>query len=68
MTDVTALELCVLGSDQAVPYDLLLLADESVESIDRYVHDCTVFTMLDEGRAIAACAAGRQSVFSFWSG
>jgi ribosomal protein S18 acetylase RimI-like enzyme len=30
-------------SKDSVPFDLLLLADETIEAIERYIHDCDVY-------------------------
>lgn len=36
-------------ADQAtIPYNLLLLADETEEIIDKYIFDCIIFTLINE--------------------
>lgn len=35
-----------LSTDDAIPYDLLLLADETTEAIDKYIFSCTIFTLV----------------------
>jgi len=32
-----------LADDEEIPYRLLLLADETTEAIDKYIHDCDIF-------------------------
>ena len=32
-----------LTHSEVIPYDLLLLADETVEAIDRYINDCDIY-------------------------
>ncbi|MFD2905415.1 GNAT family N-acetyltransferase [Sphingobacterium anhuiense] len=34
------------STDEAIPYDLLLLADETKEAIDKYISTCTIFTLV----------------------
>ena len=34
-----------LSPDEILPYDLLLLADESMVAIDKYVHQCLIYVM-----------------------
>ena len=34
----------LLDKSAPIPYDLLLIADESVESIDKYIHNSDIFT------------------------
>lgn len=42
-----------LGKDEKIPYDLLLLADETVEAINRYIFDCEIYVLERENRIIA---------------
>lgn len=44
-----------LLSDEHIPYDLLLLADETTEGIDRYIHQSDVYVIENEERFIAVC-------------
>lgn len=37
-----------LADDAPIPYPLLLLADETKEAIDKYIFDCTIFTLINE--------------------
>lgn len=37
-----------LTADTPIPYDLLLLADETKEAIDQYIFDCTIFALVNE--------------------
>ena len=34
---------------EAIPYDLLLLADETKEAIDKYIHDSDIYTVYGKG-------------------
>jgi aminoglycoside 6'-N-acetyltransferase I len=45
-----------LLSSEPIPYDLLLLADETIEAIDGYIHESEVYVIEDRGRFIAVCA------------
>lgn len=36
-------DIRLLASDEEIPYRLLLLADETKEAIDKYIHDCDIF-------------------------
>ena len=48
-----------LGKGEKIPYDLLLLADETVESINRYIFDCDIYVLEQENRIIAEYALER---------
>lgn len=37
-----------LADDAPIPYDLLLLADETKEIIDSYIYDCSIFMLTKE--------------------
>jgi ribosomal protein S18 acetylase RimI-like enzyme len=41
-----------INENEEIPYDLLLLADETKEAIDKYIHDCEVY-ILDDSEDIA---------------
>jgi aminoglycoside 6'-N-acetyltransferase I len=45
-----------LLTGEKIPYHLLLLADETTEGIDRYIHESEIFVMENEGRLIAVYA------------
>jgi GNAT superfamily N-acetyltransferase len=45
-----------LCKDEKVPYDLLLLADETVEGINKYIFDCEIY-VLEQGNQIIAVYA-----------
>jgi len=34
-----------LSKDEKIPYDLLLLADETVEAIDKYIFSCDIYVL-----------------------
>jgi len=37
-----------LADGTPIPYELLLLADETKEAINKYIFDCTIFTLINE--------------------
>ncbi len=41
---------------EAIPYELLLLADETVDAINRYIMDSDIYVLEDDGKIIAAYA------------
>lgn len=43
-----------LSKDEKIPYDLLLLADETVEAIDKYIFDSDTYILEQENKIIAA--------------
>ena len=46
----------LLNKDKKIPYDLLLLADENIEAINKYIHQSDIY-LLDKGsETIAVCA------------
>jgi ribosomal protein S18 acetylase RimI-like enzyme len=45
-----------LGKDEKIPYDLLLLADENVEAINKYIFDCEIYVLEQENKIIAEYA------------
>jgi len=42
-----------LRKDEKIPYDLLLLADETIEAIDKYIKDSEIYIFEQENRIIA---------------
>jgi aminoglycoside 6'-N-acetyltransferase I len=44
------------GKHEKIPYDLLLLADETVESINKYIFDCEIYVLEQENHIIALYA------------
>ncbi|KMQ58405.1 GCN5 family acetyltransferase [Chryseobacterium angstadtii] len=44
------------ATGSAIPYDLLLLADETREAIDRYIFNSEIYQLYDDTRAIAVIA------------
>jgi ribosomal protein S18 acetylase RimI-like enzyme len=42
-----------LHTNEKIPYDLLLLADETMEAINRYIFDCEIYVLEKENRIIA---------------
>jgi aminoglycoside 6'-N-acetyltransferase I len=42
-----------LTAGEKIPYHLLLLAEETTEAIDRYVHESDIYVIENEGRFIA---------------
>jgi aminoglycoside 6'-N-acetyltransferase I len=45
-----------LCKDEKMPYDLLLLADETLEAINRYIFDSEIYVLEQENRIIAVYA------------
>lgn len=45
-----------LKQTENIPYDLLLLADETKEAIDKYIHDSDIYVAESEGEMIAIYA------------
>ncbi|MGD0450478.1 MAG: GNAT family N-acetyltransferase [Candidatus Bathyarchaeia archaeon] len=43
-----------LRKDEKIPYDLLLLADESLEAIDKYIFSSDIYVLEQENKIIAA--------------
>lgn len=46
----------LLEKDKPIPYDLLLLADETIESIDKYIHQSDIY-VLEQDKAMIAVFA-----------
>ena len=42
------LKIRKLGQNENIPYDLLLLTDETVESINKYIFDCEIYVLEQE--------------------
>ena len=47
--DDTKYQLYKCTSEKEIPYDLLLLADETTEAIDAYIADCEVYLLQQSG-------------------
>ena len=43
----------LLGKDEPIPYNLLLLADEFVEVIDKYIFDSEIYIYQEADKIIA---------------
>jgi len=43
-----------LEADEAIPYDLLLLADEEMQAIDRYIHQSEIYIAKIEENVVGA--------------
>jgi len=43
----------LLDKDKKIPYDLLLLADETIEAIDKYVHQSDIYVLERDNIVIA---------------
>lgn len=50
-----------LNSDSEIPYQLLLLADETVEAINKYIFNCTIHIIKDGTKDIAVMALHKNS-------
>lgn len=46
----------LLEKDEKIPYDLLLLADETIEAIDKYIHQSDIYVFELENKMIAVFA------------
>ncbi len=45
-----------LGKDEEIPYDLLLLADETIEAINKYIFDTEIYVLEQNSKIIAEYA------------
>lgn len=45
-----------LESKETIPYKLLLLADETIEGIDKYIFESTLYVAECEGKMLGVCA------------
>lgn len=45
-----------------IPYELLLLADENVKSIDKYIFDCVIYAVIDNEQTIGVCAIHETNI------
>lgn len=45
-----------LTPDEQIPYELLLLADETIEAINKYITKSSIYVLESEGKQIAAYA------------
>ncbi|MDX8550212.1 GNAT family N-acetyltransferase [Methanospirillum sp. J.3.6.1-F.2.7.3] len=61
MNESTDLTLRALTPNENIPYSLLLLADETKEAIDTYIHQSVIYVLEHEGEMIAVCAVARIS-------
>lgn len=43
-------------SNYSIPYDLLLMADETVDAVNRYIHNCDIFTIQKSLMNLGVCA------------
>lgn len=50
-----------IDPDSDIPYDLLLLADETVEAIDQYIFDSDIYLLHDDMQDIAVMALYQNS-------
>lgn len=50
-----------LRSEDPLPFDLLLLADETKEAIEKYIYNCEVYLVTQEEKPIAVFALYRLS-------
>jgi len=56
MTDLSNYHFRKLRSDENIPYSLLLLADETIDAIDKYIHNSDIIILEQETEIIAVCA------------
>jgi aminoglycoside 6'-N-acetyltransferase I len=45
----------LLEKDKKIPYDLLLLADETMEAINKYIHQSDIYVLDQDNIIIAVC-------------
>jgi N-acetylglutamate synthase-like GNAT family acetyltransferase len=50
------LETRRLGKDEPIPYDLLLLADEEMQAIERYIHQSEIYVIEKNNKIIGVYA------------
>lgn len=55
MADQTELKLRTLKPADNIPYSLLLLADETKEGIDTYIHQAVIYVLEHGDEMIAVC-------------
>ena len=48
--------ITLLNDSQEIPYSLLLLADDTIEAIDKYIHDSEIYTYEIENEIIGIYA------------
>lgn len=51
----------ILNPDSEIPYQLLLLADETVEAINKYIFNCSIYVLNDGTEDIAVMALHASS-------
>lgn len=56
MKETTARTTRKLRNDERIPYELLLLADETIAAIDKYIHHSEVYILEQDGQMIAVYA------------
>lgn len=50
-----------LDAGEQLPFRLLLLADEVMAAIEKYIYDCDVYVITDAANTIAVCALYKNS-------
>lgn len=50
-----------LNSDSEIPYELFLLADETVEAINKYIYNCEIYVLKDKNKDIAVMALHKNN-------
>src|SRR5690606_38603185 len=53
ISDKSSLKTRWLGQHERIPYDLLLLADETVEAINQYIADSNIYVLESDAKVIA---------------
>ena len=56
MVDLKKIAIRKLGIKEDIPYKLLLEADETIESINRYIHNSIIYVANLENKQIGVCA------------
>ncbi|MGH1520421.1 GNAT family N-acetyltransferase [Chryseobacterium sp. JK1] len=50
-----------LEPGEGIPYDLLLLADETTAAIDKYIFNCDIYLLIDDKQNIAVMALHKNN-------
>ncbi|WP_336960843.1 GNAT family N-acetyltransferase [Chryseobacterium contaminans] len=50
-----------IEKNSEIPYELLLLADETVEAINQYIYKCDIYLLYDDTESIAVMALCKNS-------
>ncbi|MEJ2356256.1 MAG: GNAT family N-acetyltransferase [candidate division WOR-3 bacterium] len=59
--DLESKKVRQLGKNEQIPYDLLLLADESMEAINKYIHDSDIYILEIENKILVLRDAANKA-------